>query len=120
MYYDVQKGVLAENNKGQLVLGASLHTLCNDAGSVVMQFTGLKDKKSKEIYEGDIVLRNETSCEGSYIAKYKVIYEKSSFCLEVLQSHIFKKGAVIYVMEECEVIGNIYENPELLYPPTPN
>ena len=80
----------------------------------LMQYTGLKDIEGTEIYEGDIVLRNETGCEGSYNAKYKVIYKKNSFCLEVLQSYIFKKGTVLCVMEECDVVGNIYENPELL------
>ena len=80
----------------------------------VGQFTGLKDENGVDIYEFDIVTRKETGCEGSYISKYKVIYKENSFVLEVLQSHIFKAGATISHMEGCTVIGNSFENPELL------
>lgn len=82
--------------------------------NIIMQFTGLQDQNGVDIYENDIVIRNENACDGTYISKYKVGYEKNYFCLEILQSHIFKKGAIIKNMEQCEVIGNIYENPELL------
>ena len=63
----------------------------------LMQFTGLKDKNGKEIYEGDVVY-----FEYNLIDKVKVIF------------HDGKYNICNYVMSKCTVIGNIYENPELL------
>lgn len=129
MYYDVQKGVLAENNKGQLVLGASLHTLCNDAGSVVTQFTGLNDINNKEIYEGDIVKWGMLDFSKEHWHRYakininpdiqfEIIYYVDSQTNEKQKSdnYIFHYGKFAYKnTEKClEIIGNIYENPELL------
>ncbi len=83
-------------------------------GSIpLMQYTGLKDKNGKEIYEGDIVFKF-----GIDDAPYEIKYgeQKSShdwigigFYTESLgeQCHIF--GG-----EYIEIIGNIYENPELI------
>lgn len=62
-----------------------------------MQFTGLVDKNKKEIYEGDII-RGETR-------KFEVIFYAGMFTTDVGQ----------YLLNgEYEIIGNIYENPELL------
>ena len=69
---------------------------------ILMQYTGLKDKKGKEIYEGDI-LKNEWG------QKSKVEYG------EFYDNGIYISGFGISVCpEESEVIGNIYKNPELL------
>lgn len=55
MYYNVQNGILAENEKGQLVLGVSLGTLCKDAGSIVTRYIGVKDVNDKKIFIDDII-----------------------------------------------------------------
>lgn len=78
-----------------------------------MQYTGLKDKNGKEIFEGDIVQQN-----------YKDMYNQSqAFAGEVVYSdcvYWLKNGGEYtflydeYRIYESVVIGNIYENPELL------
>ena len=75
----------------------------------IMQYTGLKDMKGKEIYEGDILFE-------SFSEKYfKVVFENGSFKAEFegdFEEHSF--DLIDVVAQGCEVVGNIYENPELL------
>ena len=76
----------------------------------IMQYTGLKDKNDKEIYEGDIIFAKMMSISpiGTYV---KVVFDKGSFQVED------KKGDRCWndylIMINGEVIGNVYENPEL-------
>lgn len=74
--------------------------------NIPMQFTGLLDKNGKEIYEGDIVFAEEYV--GFKNLKAEVIYNRGRFCLNT--------GTIPedLIAELCEVIGNIYSNPELL------
>jgi uncharacterized phage protein (TIGR01671 family) len=87
---------------------------------VVMQFTGLKDKNGKEIYEGDII---QSDVLGELIVG-KVLYADgwASFFLAVTNKYgvgVAMTEADAWYHDEdgetkAEVIGNIYENPELL------
>lgn len=79
------------------------------------QYTGLKDKNGKEIYEGDIVfIKGETELLD---IKGKVEYSNT-----FAQFIITNTGSIVneteplgdYEVEDIEVIGNIYDNPELL------
>jgi len=76
----------------------------------LMQYTGLKDKNGKEIYEGDVVgvkeLRWIVNLGWSGDGEYGVC-QKSNY-----GNHIFRD--VDKVSERYKIIGNIYENPELL------
>ena len=67
------------------------------------QYTGLKDKNGKEVYEGDIVIASGSIWELQY---------SPPFCCYILRGG--KHDSFIPQDEELEVIGNIYENPELL------
>lgn len=84
---------------------------------VLMQSTGLFDKNGVEIFEGDIV--NYEFCDfrpnvasyetgGKYITGYKkaVLWENGKF--------ICNDYDLLHICEDIEVIGNIYENKELL------
>ena len=81
---------------------------------LVMQYTGLKDKSGREIYEGDII---------KFIYKYRILNAEVYFC-EILYEWRLKKQFLIgekitmpfslLIESDFEIIGNIYENPELL------
>lgn len=75
----------------------------------LMQYTGLHDKNGKEIYEGDIVKKTGSK----EIDIGKVIYEYDGFIVDVMNMDRFY-GRVYLVEIFTEVIGNIYDNPELL------
>ena len=82
---------------------------------VVMQSTGLKDKNGVEIYEGDYLSLIIFEANKKY--KGEVVFFKGSFCLTVqIKGHEYT--VPFHEMSEVdnllEVLGNIYENPELL------
>jgi len=74
------------------------------------QYTGLKDKNGKEIYEGDILTHHDSLY--TKLKTWKVIYKDASFALKHI--HEFAHTSLNAVPYYGEVIGNIYENPELL------
>jgi len=82
-----------------------------------MQYTGLKDKNGKEIYEGDILLADKDYCDGNYELKLLVKWDEV-VAGYYLYDTIAEDGAdndEFSVLNNCyAVIGNIYETPELL------
>ena len=73
------------------------------------QFTGLHDKNGKEIYEGDVV---EITYKGEEDIG-KIIYEYNGFTVDVMNMNK-PYGRVDLIARYIEVIGNIYENSNLL------
>ncbi len=78
----------------------------------IMQYTGLKDKNGVEIYEGYIVKCNFSF--GDNICK--IIEENGCYWVSQKNTEIkdYIHGNLYYYLDYIEVIGNIYENPELL------
>lgn len=91
----------------------------------VGQYTGLKDKTGRKIFEGDIVscpsnvcrpLFNYDTARETYI--YEVVYqdELTAFIMKNKDKQALSYEYLLLVgtVDKCEVIGNIYDNPELL------
>lgn len=82
-------------------------------GLILMQFTGLKDKKGKEIYEGDILKSREASKTGIKFY-YIVEWKAQAWNLRHYQASRTPTVTSTYMFKQNIVIGNIYANPELL------
>lgn len=95
----------------------------NEGVFELMQFTGLLDKNGKEIYEGDVIQTPHYILNGKfYYLHHKIIYnqEYSSFTVTNLSNITddlkVNGNTFLYVLckeEDIEVIGNVYDNPEL-------
>ena len=81
----------------------------HSANSFLMQYTGLKDKNGKEIYEGDWCRAEYRTREGIITVQGNIVFDEFMWCVDC-KNDIFR----INRLHNFEVIGNIYENPELL------
>lgn len=94
------------NGNGFGVVNRDTNEFLKDDDFSVMQYTGLKDKNGKEIYEGDVVT-------------FKRFYGERKLPIEFDPLRGFRPymegyGGFEWNPIEVEVIGNIYENPELI------
>lgn len=91
------------------------HYIANDSGeylidpSTICQCTGLKDKNGKLIWENDIIKTK--------VGTAKVVWNKSEWRIEWLKNDLWRKDLYYWAVEDIqrvEVIGNIFDNKELL------
>lgn len=87
-----------------------------DENIILMQSTGLYDKNGKEIFEGDIIAIEVDDTETPINAR---VFQNSK--IGVLMFHVFEDNEDVPMVEllednsvAFEIIGNVYENPELL------
>lgn len=88
----------------------------------IMQFTGLKDKNGKEIYADDILLDGEHKFRvyamyggfGIKAPHWSGIMEDMVMGDDLIMQPLADAQTMSYISQSMEVIGNIYENPELL------
>ena len=75
----------------------------------LMQYTGLKDKNGKEIYEGDILFFRDENM------KYVVVWQDAAFIIKSIEIRKYSEKMCWLDDTEicCEIVGNIYENKKL-------
>jgi len=109
MIYDC--GLLPSSHEASYSCGSDGHYInpSRDDKRILMQYTGLKDKNGKEIFDGDIV---KTATDKNMVVGWSERF--ASFVIKRegwMFQHWFGEA---FESTDCEIIGNIHENPELL------
>lgn len=76
----------------------------------LMQYTGMKDRTGREIYEGDIIRGEFISDKTQAAGEIRYFGKDASYICRLIGGDY----ALLVKLEGLEVIGNIYENPEIL------
>lgn len=114
---DCDVGVV--NNKAIVVEGEDVW-FWSEQPKAIMQFTGLKDKNGKEIYEGDIIATLFAYSEGIREEKHIIVFKEGEFVCSDVEDYKNEKQTLgdssirVFNQRYRTIIGNIYENPKLL------
>ena len=99
--WDIEEKIMSQS----FFIGSELSM--DTINKIFLQFTGLKDRNNKEIYEGDIISDTmDTEFDKNTV---KGVVEQDKY-----GAWIFGRGYVYDFDGQCEIIDNIYENPEIL------
>ena len=109
----LRKEIIGKFSNGYISVPLKFEDKRNGEDVILMQSTGLRDKKGKGIFEGDIVrqVRTQPTIENETITGVVTMIEGAWLIVndnEQLASYLWSET------DENEIIGNIYENPELL------
>lgn len=113
------EGLLAHNiakDEWYISNKAGISTAYQVRPETIGQFTGLSDKNGVKIFEGDVIRISEDYYDGIHYSGNEVYYSDGAFCVEyeTLEYDITSIGFLVREGVEIEVIGNIYDNPELI------
>lgn len=116
--WDKEEKKMFPNEKRVLLVKRNFGEVWNENDNLVwMQFTGLLDKNGKEIYEGDIFpcLYAFDGCT-DHVMVVEYNEPRAGFFPRWDYSKCHQKGVqkTMHDLSSLEIIGNIYENPELL------
>ena len=78
------------------------------------QFTGLRDAHGKEIYEGDILKWKADNCLYAVVFNWGMFYASVEVCNQRTCGGFPLHRLTEYDDEDCEIVGNIHDNPELM------
>lgn len=100
------------DSEGDIIIGNGNGFRFRLDNETIQQFTGLMDKNGKEIYEGDIVICRSDKEYQRYTSE--VVIEPMIGFGTRLGTGSWNGLLSTWLNHGCEVVGNIYENPELL------
>jgi uncharacterized phage protein (TIGR01671 family) len=115
IYHATSESTIEDNDDGHIVVVA-----VEVDPATVGQYTGLKDKNGKKIYEGDIInwLMHRMDRTG-YIEEGRVEFRTNEQATVVINKFTTKDGResvrnILNCLNDLKVIGNIHDNPELM------
>lgn len=115
------EGFYTKSPKGNTYITQTINgkaSPCVVDSETIGQYTGLKDKKGKRIFEGDIVVY-DNSPYNVYCSPHKgeIVWHKWAWRLKYFEHgsvYYYSLGSEDFFGAKSEVIGNIHDNPELL------
>ena len=96
----------------QICMGTHIVRICYEIDTeTVGQYTGLTDMNGKKVFEGDIIKCKVHEMNGYRVRRGVVEYHGVGFIMNLDPNSWYDQKNISF---DCEVIGNIYDNPELL------
>jgi uncharacterized phage protein (TIGR01671 family) len=119
LHLDSYDGIWATVKGFDIIDQKDIHLDIQPKDCIIMQYTGMKDKNDKDIYEGDILYFENCSDGGdnnSDDIRGEVIFENSAWYIKYGKNvrEVIGEDWDFNPSIEGQVIGNIYKNPELI------